>query len=294
MSDDTSGNGMDARHAAGLEVLLEEAHRLGDDGDFDGMATVLREGLESFPGDPFVLCWLGVAERELGLDGIAYERFKQCVAADPEDPFLLATAGTALANFDDPDAETALRAAALLGPDVALARWMYGAYLTREGMVQEGLGELEAARELEPDDAVVAYELGVGHILHDDLDRGLAELARAAELDPEDGWSRVVLGLALLEDGRAEEAAAELEAGARLRDEDTEAQLLAALALGAVEHETEAWEMLERGRFVAEGTDRLLAEGVEERITEGADACARFLKSQFAPSAFRERLYTRP
>jgi predicted Zn-dependent protease len=289
------GNGApDPARAAELEELLAEAHRHGDEGDFAGMAGVLREGLERLPGDPFVLCWLGVAERELGLDGIAYERFKQCLAADPEDPFLLATAGTALASFDDPEAETALRAAALLGPDVALARWMYGAYLTREGMVEQGVRELEAARELEPEDPVVAYELGVGRILGGELERGIEALAHAVELDAEDGWVRIVHGLALAEAERGDEAAVELEAGARLRDDDPEAQLLAALASCAAGAEQTAWEMLERARLVAGGADRVLAEGVEERLVEGPESAAGFLRREIGASAFRERLHTRP
>lgn len=278
----------------GVEELLERAHRFGDEADFEGMAEVLREGLEAHEGDPFVLCWLGVAERELGLDGIAYERFKQCIAADPEDPFVLATAGTALAQFDDPDAETALRAAAILGQDVPLARWMYGAYLTREGMVAEGIREIEAARELDPDDPVIAYELGVGRILGDGAAAGIGDLARAAELDPDDGWIRVVLGLANVEDDRPVEAAGELEAGARLRIDDAEAQLLAALALAAAGADDRAWEFLERGRLVAEGTDELMVQAVEERLDDGAEAASRFLKHEVGPSAFRERLRTRP
>lgn len=280
--------------AAGVEELLDQAHAHGDTNDFEGMAEILREGLEDFPGDPFVLCWLGVAEREIGLDGIAYERFKQCVAADPEDPFLLATAGTALAAFDDPDAETALRAAAILGPEVALARWMYGAFLTREGMVADGLRELEAARELDPEDAVIAYELGVGRLLADDGASGIGELARAVALDPDDGWIRIVLGLALIEDGRLDEATVELEAGARLRVDDAEAQILTALALMADGVQDEAWEFLERGRLVAEGTDELLVRAAEERIEDDEAAARRFLLGEIGPSSLRERLYTRP
>jgi tetratricopeptide (TPR) repeat protein len=290
MTDD----GLGAGPAAELQEVLDAAHLEGDQGNFEGMAERLREGLEQFPGDPFVLCWLGVAERELGLDGVAYERFKQCLAADPEDPFVLATAGTALAQFDDPEAEAALRTAALLAPEVPLARWMYGAYLTREGQVEQGLVELEAARELDPDDALVAFELGVGRVLGGDLAGGIDALGRAAELDPDDGWMRVVLGLALSEADRPDEAATELEVGARLRDDDAEAQLLAALALAAAGHETTAWEMLERARFVAEGTDELLTEGVEERLAGDPAEAARFLRHELGPSAFRERLYTRP
>src|SRR5688572_2738035 len=75
-----------------VQSLLDQAHSYGDEGDFEGMAERLRAGLADHPGDPFLLCWLGVAERELGMAGIAYERFRACLAARPTDPHLLATA----------------------------------------------------------------------------------------------------------------------------------------------------------------------------------------------------------
>jgi hypothetical protein len=56
-----------------------------------------------------------------------------------------------LAAFDDPDAEPALRAAALSGPNVAIARLQYGAYLAREGMFEAAFENLQAARELDPE-----------------------------------------------------------------------------------------------------------------------------------------------
>ena len=87
-ADDVTGEPDDA-----VKTLLDRAHAAGDEGDFDTMATLLRDGLADHPGDPFVLCWLGVAERELGMEGIAYERFRACLAAQPTDPGLLATAG---------------------------------------------------------------------------------------------------------------------------------------------------------------------------------------------------------
>lgn len=284
----------EARIAAAREEVLERAHGHGDEGDFEGMARELRDALEELAGDPFILCWLGVAERELGLDGIAYERFKQALDADPRDPFVLATAGTALARFDDPDAEGALRAAALLGKEVALARWMYGAFLTREGVLDEGRKELEAARDLDPEDPVIRYELGVNLLLSEAVDEGIESLFTAAEFSPEDGWTRVVLGLALLEEDRLEEAARELEVGARLREHDAEAQFLAALALAALGDVDAAWEMLERGRINAMGTDALLADAVEERVETGGEAALRFLRQQVGPSAYRERLGARP
>ncbi len=133
-----------------LEQELERARQLGDEDEWQGMAEYLREMLERHPGDPAVLCWLGVAERELGMEGIAYERFRACVAAVPRDPHVLAVAGNGLARFDDPVAESTLRTAALMGDDVPFARTMYGAYLSREGMFEEALRELSAALALPP------------------------------------------------------------------------------------------------------------------------------------------------
>ena len=56
-----------------LSALLEEALALGEEADWEGMAALLRDALEGESPDPQILCWLGVAERELGLDGVAYE-----------------------------------------------------------------------------------------------------------------------------------------------------------------------------------------------------------------------------
>ena len=134
---------------------------LGEEGDWEGMARELSEALELHPDDPAILCWLGVAEQELGLPGAAYERFKEALAQEPEDPFVLATIGNGLAQFDDPDAEAALRSASVMAPDLPLARWLFGAYLSREGLFEDALRELNAAAELAPDDPVIAYEMGV-------------------------------------------------------------------------------------------------------------------------------------
>ena len=41
------------------------------------MAELLRGSLADHEGEPAVLCWLGVAESELGMEGVAYERFRR-------------------------------------------------------------------------------------------------------------------------------------------------------------------------------------------------------------------------
>lgn len=277
-----------------VEALLAQALGLAEELDWAGVAELLREGLQEHPDDPWVLCWLGLAERELGMDGVAYERFKQSLAQEPRDPVLLATAGNALAHFADPEAEAALRTAALVAPRLAQARWMYGAYLAREGMAEEGLAELDAALEIEPDDPVIHTERGVALALLGRLDEASAAMERATEEDPEDGWALLLLGLLRVETGDVESGAPLLDEGARLRPEDLEAQFLAALALGAAGMEDRAFEMLERGRMDAEGPDATLAAEVEERLEEGPEAALRLLREALAPSALRSRLAARP
>ena len=125
--------------------LLERAFSMADDEEWESVADLLRDHLEEFDEDPAVHCWLGVAERELGMEGVAYERFKRAIALAPSDPYVLATAGNGIAAFDDPDAEQTLRTAALTAPQIAVTRLLYGAYLSREGFAEESIKELNAA-----------------------------------------------------------------------------------------------------------------------------------------------------
>jgi tetratricopeptide (TPR) repeat protein len=148
-----------------VEIILESAIRSADDGDWQVMIGMLSDGLEVHPEDLYLLCWLGLAEMEIGEDGAAYERFKRVLATNPQDPVLLATAGNAVAAFDDPDAEGALRTAVLLAPDLPQARWMYGAYLSREGLTKEALEQFDVAVELDPEDPLIQTERGVAQAL---------------------------------------------------------------------------------------------------------------------------------
>jgi predicted Zn-dependent protease len=275
-------------------ALLGRAHALADEGDWQGAADVLRDGLADFDDDPAMHCWLGVAERELGLAGIAYERFKRALALEPTDPYVLATAGNGIAAFDDPDAERALRTAALTAPQVTLARMLYGAYLAREGFLEEGLAELAAASDLEPDDPQIAYELGVARALAGRADDAADALADAVRMDPDDGWVRVVFGLVLLEGGRTEEGVGELIAGARLSEEDIEAQIAAALAAAAIGRDGVGYEMLERARLWATADDHAFVATVEERIDAGPEESGEFLREDFGPDLLRGRLKERP
>lgn len=277
-----------------VEAILASAVRTSDDGDWEAMIGLLTDGLEAHPDDPYLLCWLGLAEIEIGEDGAAYDRFKRVLASGPQDPVLLATAGNAVAAYDDPDAEGALRSAVLLAPDLPQARWMYGAYLSREGMTKEAMEQLDAAVELDPDDPLIQSERGVAQALGGDLAGASFSFARAAEIDPEDGWALILLGLSRIESGEIEESLSAVEEGARLRPEDFDAQLIAALALYGCGWEDRGWEMLERARLHADRQDAESVEEVESRLHEGPEEALQWLTEVLAPSSFRERLLQRP
>ena len=271
---------------------LARAFGHAEDGEWQEAADLLLELAQDRPEDPLVLCWLGTAEHELGFESSAYERFKACLALDPVDPLVLLAAGVGLARFDDPDAEPALRTAALQAPDHAPTRTAYGAYLAREGMRDAALAELDAAVALDPLDAAARLERGVAHGLAGHLGAALDDLEESARLDP-DGWTSVLAGLVLHEMGRPEESTPWLLLGARERPADVSAQLLAALAARASGDEDSAWEMLERARIVAVAGDRTALVEVEERLDAGPESTAEFLRDTLVPAALRERLRTR-
>jgi len=272
------------------DPVLEEALALGDEGRWEEMATLLADALESEPDDAYLLCWAAVAERELGNEARAYELFKRCVAEQPTDPNLLALAGSGLAASDDPEAESALRAAALTGPDLPSVRIQYGAYLSRSGLFEESLEQLTAGVALAPDDPVAHGELGVLYALKGDLERATASLETALDLAPDDSWTRVLVGLCHCERGALEEAAETLLHAARERTDDAEAQALAALAAAAVGWDDAAEEALARAGYAAEGSDRMLLDEAGTAVAAGAGAARAMLCDDLAPSAFHDRL----
>jgi tetratricopeptide (TPR) repeat protein len=280
-----SGDGM-----ISVEEVLREAFELGDEGRWEEMAELLGRALDHEEDDPYLLCWLGVAEGELDNDGAAYESFRRCIEQDPHDPSILAIAGAGLAQFDDPDAETALRAAALSAPELPVARLNYGAFLARAGLFQEALEHLSAARQLTPDDPVVRAELGAAHVLRGELTSGLSELEEALALAPDDSWTRVLYGLVLVELDRMEEAAEELIRAAQERDHDAEAMILASLAAAAVRWEDAAEEMLAKAEYAVEGIEASTLHEAETAVGSGEESAHLLLRQAVGPTALRNRL----
>jgi Flp pilus assembly protein TadD len=277
-----------------VDEAVRDAQALGEDGRWEEAYDRLSETLRDEGEDAVLLCWLGIASERLGREGEAYDHFRRCLALEPGDPFVLATAGSGLAVFDDPEAEAALRLAALTAPDFPYARMAYGGYLSREGMLPEALKELEAARGLAPDDAAVRVELGIALLLSARTADALAELEEALAREAEDAWVRGLYGLALVDGGRGLEGAEELHRASLERPYDVDLHLASALASAGEGWEDEAWNALARAEQAAEPEDRDAIEEVEERLREGGDEAAEFLKADFAPTLLHERLLQRP
>lgn len=277
-----------------VEAVLQAAFQCAEDGEWAKAAELLREALLEDPDDPYLLNWLGLVELELGLEGLARERFKRALDARPDDPVLLTTAGTALAAVDDPSAEPALRTATLLAPHMPETRWRYGAYLSREGLLDQALEELDAAAELDPSDPVIQMERGVAQALSGDLSSARLSFDLSLSLDRGNGWGLILLGLTALEAGDLEASVGALDEGARILPNDAEAQVLAALALHAGGWEERAYEMLERARIAVEGFDSGLVDHAESEMESSSGASLEFLKESLGPSVFRERLMVRP
>lgn len=284
---------------ADVQETLDAAFELGDEQRWEEMAELLSGALRENPDDAFLLCFLGVAEQELGNDGAAYDRFKAALAQEPDDPQLLATIGSGLAHFDDPEAEPALRAAALTGSNLVMTRLQYGAYLAREGLFPEALEHLEAAVRLERDEAaargepespVPHAELGTALALKGDYAAAAAAMERALELATDDSWTRLLLGLIYVEQGELEIAAETLVQAAEERADDAEAQILAALAAAAQGWDDSAQDIIARAAYSAEGSDVELMNEAEDRISSGAEEALEMLRENIGPSVLHERL----
>ena len=287
--DDRDDGGTEGATAA----LVARVEEMAADERWDEAHELLADALDDHGDDALVLCWLGIAAQRVGEDAEAYEAFRRCMDLEPVDPFILASAGSGLAAVDDPDAERALRLAALTAPDLAFARMAYGSYLAREGMLEDAVRELTAARDLGPDDADVRAELAVALLLSGRADDGVGELEEALSRR-DDGWTRALYGLALLDTGRDEQAAEELHSASVERPEDVEVHLASALASAAQGWDDEAWAALARAGDAAEQVDAELLGEVEEAVEAGADEAAAFLRDQVAPPLLRERLRQRP
>lgn len=274
-----------------LEERLREASGLADEGRLREAFEILSEEEAEHPRNPTLLCMLGVVSGEMdATSGLAYDYYRRALAEQPLDPVVLVTLGVGLAEYDDPDAESVLRLAAVTAPEMAVARLQYGAYLGREGLVDAARVELEAARELDPADPRVPRALGAMHLTVGNNDQAAVELERAVELTDDDSDVRVLYGIALLRLGRGEEAAEELHRASTDLDQDGPVQLLTSLACAAQEWWDEAWDALARAEGAALPVEPEILREAEDALEAGMEPAAAFLRDHVAPAVLHERL----
>jgi Flp pilus assembly protein TadD len=195
------------------EEYDEQAHKLYNDGDYDGALEMLKEGLALYPNA--VDLYVGLGYARLAREEFAWARkaFERAVVLDPGHEDGLVGLGETLLRFGErAHALKLFDEVAALGydDDIELMLTM-GRALYREAMYAECRDVFAKAASVRPDSSEAAASLGYAlHRLGDDVGAG-RQIRRALRLDPDLHEARVYLGHLLYERGDWEGALRELE-----------------------------------------------------------------------------------
>lgn len=195
------------------EEYDEQAHRLYNDGDYDGALEMLREGLSLYPSA--VELYVGMGYARLAREEYAWARkaFERALVLDPGHEDALVGMGETLLRFGEKTrALTLFREVEAMGydDDVELMLTM-GRALYREALWPECRDIFAKAAAARPDSAEAAASLGYAlHRLGDDVGAG-RQIRRALRLDPDLHEARVYLGHLLYDRGDWEGALREFE-----------------------------------------------------------------------------------
>ncbi len=195
------------------EEYDEEAHKLYNDGDYDGALELLKEGLSLYPSA--VELYVGLGYARLAREEYAWARkaFEQAVVLDPGHEDALVGLGETLLRFGEQGAALKLfEDVASMGfdDDVELMLTM-GRALYREAMYGECRDVFAKAAAARPDSADAAASLGYAlHRLGDEVGAG-RQIRRALRLDPDLHEARIYLGHLLYDRGDWEGSLRELE-----------------------------------------------------------------------------------
>ncbi|MFO8175902.1 MAG: tetratricopeptide repeat protein [Longimicrobiales bacterium] len=195
------------------EEYDEKAHRLYNDGDFDGALEMLREGLSLYPNA--VELYVGLGYARLAREEFAWARvaFRQALILDATHEDALVGMGETLLRLGKHE-----RALVLFGEvqamgfdaDVDLMLTM-GRALYREGLYPPARDVFSRIVSRRPDVGEVVAALGyVLHRLGDEVEAS-RHLRRALRLDPDLSEARVYLGHLLFDRGDWEAALREFE-----------------------------------------------------------------------------------
>lgn len=195
------------------EEYDEQAHKLYDDGDYDGALEMLKEGLSIYPNA--VELYVGLGYARLAREEYAWARrsFERAVVLDPGHEDALVGLGDTLLRFGERDeALRRFNQVAEMGfdDDIELMLTM-GRALYRAAMYGECRDVFAKAAASRPDSAEAAASLGYAlHRLGDEVGAG-RQIRRALRLDADLHEARVYLGHLLYDRGDWEGALRELE-----------------------------------------------------------------------------------
>jgi len=195
------------------EEYDEQAHKLYNDGDYEGALEMLKEGLSLYPNA--VDLYVGLGYARLAREEYAWARkaFERAASLDPTHEDVLVGLGETVLRFGEREQALDLfgRVAELgYDDDIELMLTM-GRALYREAMYAECRDVFAKAATTRPDSAEAAASLGYAlHRLGDHLGAG-RQIRRSLRLDPDLHEARVYLGHLLYDRGDWEGALREFE-----------------------------------------------------------------------------------
>ena len=195
------------------EEYDEQAHRLYNDGDYEGALEMLKEGLSLYPNA--VELYVGMGYARLAREEYAWARtaFERALVLDPAHEDALVGMGETLLRFGEKEQALHLfKQVQALGydDDVELMLTM-GRALYRESLWAECRDIFAKAAAARPDSAEAAASLGYAlHRLGDEVGAG-RQIRRALRLDADLHEARIYLGHLLYDRGDWEGALREFE-----------------------------------------------------------------------------------
>lgn len=195
------------------EEYDEQAHKLYNDGDYDGALELLKEGLTIYPNA--VELYVGLGYARLAREEYAWARhaFERAAVLDPAHEDALVGLGETLLRFGErAEAVRLFGEVAAMGfdDDIELMLTM-GRALYRSSMYAECRDVFAKASARRPDSAEAAASLGYAlHRLGDDVGAG-RQIRRALRLDGDLHEARIYLGHLLYDRGDWEGALREFE-----------------------------------------------------------------------------------
>ena len=180
--------------------------------------TVFRQAIAATTGNSFAHGCLGSYLVQQGQVDAGIDQFKAGLAISPQEPGLLASLATVLADKKQQDAEaiTLYEASLRAEPKRSDRRGKLAELLTRVGKTDQAVAQYRTMLQLKPSDADTHNKLGVALASQGKLDEAIAELQTAVQLAPGLPYAHCNLGNALAVQHKYAEAVREYSEALRL------------------------------------------------------------------------------